>query len=205
MTLQRQTILPHSTMKQFTEYIPIAIFAGVYFYTRDIFISTAVLMASMLLQVIFEFATTKSVSKRTLFIFAMVVVLGGLTLAFRNEAFIQWKPTLVNWAFCIALLAGHYFSKQNFLQKILGEQIQLPSHVWKNLTLGWSLGFFIAGALNLIVAFYFSMDFWVSYKLIGGFAITLVYIIITMIYLLKGGYIEEPEATDSKSDPADVK
>ena len=96
MTLQRQTILPQSTMKQFAEYIPIAIFAGVYFYTRDIFISTAVLMAGMLLQVIFEFATTKSVSKRTLFIFAMVVVLGGLTLAFRNEAFIQWKPTLVN-------------------------------------------------------------------------------------------------------------
>ncbi len=189
-------------MKQFAEYLPIALFAGVYFYTRDIFISTGVLMMGMLLQVVYEYVVDKAVSKRTQFIFWSVVLLGGLTLVLRDETFIQWKPTLVNWAFCIALLVSQYLTKESLLVKMLGEQINLPYKVWRNLTLGWSLGFFIAGGLNLIVAYNFTMDFWVSYKLVGGFAITLIYIIITMVYLATGGYLQEPE---TKSDTVDAK
>ena len=193
-----QLLAYKKTMKQFTEFLPIAIFAGVYFYTKDIFISTGVLMAAITIQVIFEYATTKTIAKQTRFIFASVIVLGGLTLAFRDEAFIQWKPTLVNWAFCIGLFVSQLLAKESPLKKMLGSQLQLPDKVWKNLTMGWSVGFFIAGALNLVVAFNFSMDIWVSYKLIGGFGITLVYIIITMVYLAKGGYLNE---ADAKSQP----
>lgn len=180
-------------MKQFVEFLPIAVFAGVYFYTRDIFISTAVLMVAMLVQVAVEYFTTQKVVRQTWFLFGSVVVLGGMTLAFRDETFIQWKPTLVNWAFCVALLGSHIVLKVNLLAKMLGEQVKLPSHVWRNLNYGWSAGFFLAGALNLVVAFNFDMDFWVSYKLVGGFALTLMYIIITIVYLVKGGYMEEDE------------
>ncbi len=52
----------------------------------------------------------------------------------------------------------------------------------------------LAGALNLIVAYNFSMEFWVSYKLIGGFALTFIYVMITMIYLAKKGFL--PDDTD---------
>ena len=76
---------------------------------------------------------------------------------------------------------------------MLGTQLTLPDHVWFNLVMGWSLGFFIAGALNLIVAYGFSLDFWVSFKLIGGFATTLIYISITIAYLAKGGYLQDPD------------
>jgi len=187
-------------MKQFAEFLPIAIFAGVYFYTRDIFVSTAVLMGAMFIQVGVEFATTRKVARQTWFIFGSVVVLGGMTLAFRDETFIQWKPTLVNWAFCVALLGSHLLLKINLLQKMLGEQIKLPNHAWRNLTYGWSAGFFIAGALNLVVAFNFDMDFWVSYKLVGGFALTLIYIVITMVYLVKGGFIEDDKSETKPND-----
>ena len=189
-------------MKQLTEFLPIAVFAGVYFYTRDVFISTAVLMAAMFVQVCYEYITTKSVARQTQFIFGSVVVLGGLTLLFRDETFIQWKPSIVNWAFCLVLLGSLVFYRgTGLLKTMLGEQITLPDIVWRNLTLGWSAGFFLAGALNLIVAYNFSMDFWVSYKLVGGFALTLGYMIITMVYLYKGGYISEPEpVSSSKTD-----
>lgn len=187
-------------MKQFIEFLPIAVFAGVYFYTRDIFVSTAVLMGAVLVQVGVEFGTTRKVGKQTWFIFGSVVVLGGLTLAFRDETFIQWKPTLVNWAFCVALLGSHLFLKVNLLKKMLGEQVKLPDHVWRNLVYGWSTGFFIAGALNLFVAFNFDMDTWVSYKLVGGFALTFTYIIITMVYLVKGGYMNDDNPEPKPND-----
>lgn len=185
-------------MKQFADTIPIAIFAAVYFYTRDIFVSTGVLMAGMCVLIGYEFGTTRKVKKQSQFIFATVIVLGGMTLAFRDEAFIQWKPTLVNWGFSIVLLGGLVIGKVNLLKKLLGEQLSLPDPVWKNLSLGWSLAFFIAGALNLIVAYNFSMDVWVTYKLVGGIGLTLVYMIIMMVYLVKGGYLEEAKA-ESKS------
>lgn len=188
-------------MKQFAEFLPIAIFAGVYFYTKDIFLSTAVLMVAMVFQIGYEYISNKFVARQTWFVFGSVVVLGGMTLAFRDEVFIQWKPTLVNWAFCVALLGAEFIAKINLLKKMLGAQIRLPDHVWRNLTFGWSLGFFIAGALNLVVAFNFSMDFWVSYKLIGGFALTLFYMIVTVTYLVKGGYLEDAQAaTAPKQD-----
>ena len=190
-------------MKQFIEFIPVAVFVAVYFIAtdRDIFISTAALMIAMSLQVMFEYATTKTVAKRTLSIFGIVVVLGSLTLVFRNEAFILWKPTIVNWVFCAGLLANQVLGKDNILKKLLGEQLSLPDQVWKTLTLGWSAGFFLAGALNLVVAYNFSLDFWVSYKLIGGFGLTLSYIIVTVVYLTKGGFLEDPK---SSSDSVDI-
>ncbi len=187
-------------MKQFSEFLPIAIFAGIYLYTRDIFLSTGVLMAAMTVQVGYEYATQRKISGQTRFVYIMVVVLGGLTLALRDERFIQWKPTLVNWAFCAALLASQVFTSKNLLKRMLGEQMPLPDQVWRNLAMGWSAGFFFAGALNLVVAFNFDMDFWVTYKLVGGFALTFIYIAITMIYLVKGGHITE----DTKPAPVDI-
>ena len=180
-------------MKQFVEFLPIALFVAVYFYTKDIYISTGVLMGGMCVQIGYEYGKFRRVTTQTLVIFWVVIIFGGATLLFRNQEFIQWKPTVVNWLFCLALLIGKYVAKENLLKRLLGSQLSLPDRVWNTLAMGWSFGFFIAGALNLIVAYGFSLDFWVSYKLIGGFAITLLYITITVVYLVKGGHIKDSE------------
>ena len=186
-------------MKQFVEFVPVALFVVTYFVTKDIYIATGVLMVGICFQVAFEYLKFKEIEKKTQMIFWVAMLFGGATLLFRNQEFIQWKPTIVNWLFCVALLASQFIGKDNLLKRMLGEQVAMPDDVWRNLNLGWSLGFFIAGALNLIVAYGFSLDFWVSYKLIGGFAITLVYMIITMVYLVKGGYIsDKPTVSESE-------
>ena len=60
-------------------------------------------------------------------------------------------------------------------------------------------------ALTLVVAFNFSLDFWVSYKLIGGFAITLSYIVITVAYLANSGYLQAPPADPAAPEPVVTK
>ena len=179
-------------MRQFLEFIPIGLFVGVYFYTRDIYVATAVLMAGVCVQVGYEYSQDKSISKRTQVVFWVVMLAGGATLVFQDELFIKWKPTIVNWLFCVALVTSQFLGRDNLLKKMLGEHLPLPDRVWRNLNFGWSLGFFIAGALNLYVAYSFNTDIWVTYKLVGGFGLTLSYMIITMVYLVKGGYIPEP-------------
>lgn len=188
-------------MKQFIEFVPVALFAAVFFYSRDIYLSTIVLMVAIAGQAALEYLSTRRIEKKTQVIFWISMLFGGATLLFRNELFIQWKPTIINWLFAGALLSSQFFGKENLLQKMLGAQLPLPGHVWQRLNLGWSLGFFIAGALNLVVAFNFSLEFWVSYKLIGGFAITLVYIIITVAYLANGGYLQAAPAAATAPEP----
>jgi len=183
-------------MKQFIEFIPVALFVGVYFTTKDIYLSTGVLMAGMLLQVAYEYFTSGTVEKKTWVIFAIAMIFGGATLLFRNEVFIQWKPTIVNWLFAITLWGSLALVKINLLKKMMGKQLNMPDIAWRNINNGWALGFFIAGALNLVVAYNFSLDFWVTYKLFGGLALTISYMICTMVYLVKGGYLVEPKTAE---------
>jgi intracellular septation protein len=178
-------------MRQFVEFVPIALFVAIYFTTKDIYMATAILMVGVCVQLGYEKAVDGEVSKRTQMVFWVVILAGAATLAFKDEMFIKWKPTIVNWLFCVALIASQLLTRDNLLQKMLGEHLPLPPHVWRNLGYGWSAGFFLAGALNLVVAYGFSTDFWVTYKLVGGFALTLSYMVITMVYLMKGGYIQE--------------
>ncbi|MCZ6618536.1 MAG: septation protein IspZ [Gammaproteobacteria bacterium] len=179
-------------MNQFLDFVPILLFVIVFFMS-DIYSATAALMIAVTLQLIIYWALKKPVSRELKLTFWVCLIFGGLTLFFRNELFIQWKPTIVNGLLAISLVASHFFGKSNLIKKVLGKQISLPDEVWTRINLGWAGGFSLAAALNLVVAYNFSMEVWVTYKLIGGFALTFAYVAITLIYLNSKGYLESKE------------
>ena len=51
-------------MKQIIEYLPIIIFSITYFYTRDIFFATLILLIGLFIQLCFEYILVKKVSKK---------------------------------------------------------------------------------------------------------------------------------------------
>lgn len=189
-------------MQQLLDFLPILIFAAV-FFLADIYAATAALMIAVTAQLAITKLIGKPISRELQLTFWASIVFGALTLWFRDDTFIKWKPTVVNWLFSAALLAGHFISGDNFLKRLLGQQLPAPDEVWTRLNFGWAFGFFLAGVLNLIVAYSFSLDFWVTYKLIGGFAITLTYLIITFVYLHRLGLLDElpDEATEPAAEP----
>lgn len=178
-------------MNQLLDFVPVALFVIVFFLS-DIFYATAALMIGVTAQVLVYLALKKPLSRELKITFWASMVFGGLTLVFRNETFILWKPTIVNWLLCGVLIGSHFLAERNALQHMLGKQMQLHENVWARLNFGWAAGFFFAGALNLVVAYNFSLEFWVSYKLIGGFALTFLYILATVGYLAAKGYLQEP-------------
>lgn len=186
-------------MKQFLDLLPILCFVAVFFFftDKDIYISTAVLMAAVLLQVVFAYLKFKRVDKQTQVVFWVVMLFGAATLLFQNQLFIQWKPTIVNWLFALALLGSHFIGDKNLLEKMLGSQLVLPNKVWRNLNFGWIFAFFLAGSLNLVVAYNFSLESWVTYKLVGGFCLTAMYIMVTMAYLIRGGHLKEHDVEET--------
>ena len=182
---------------QLLEFLPILVFVAIY-YASDIFYATAALMVTTTLELGFMWITKRAISTQLKFTFWLSLVFGGLTLALHDKTFIQWKPTILNWAMAGALLSSHFFSGRNLLERMLGSQLSLPSGVWSRLNFGWSFGFFVAGALNLYVARNFSESFWVNYKLIGGFGITLFYVLVSVAYLTAGGHLSESAQNASK-------
>jgi intracellular septation protein len=72
---------------------------------------------------------------------------------------------------------------------MLEKQVELPEGLWSRLNLAW-IGFFaVMGVVNLWVAFNFSTDTWVSFKLFGGMGLMIVFIVAQGMVLAK--YIPE--------------
>jgi len=175
---------------QLVEFVPILIFVVVY-YAFGIFYATAALMATVTVQVGVLWFAKRPISGQMKFTFWLSLIFGGLTLLLHDKTFIQWKPTIVNWAMAGALLASQFFAKRTLIERMLTGQLTLPAHVWSRINVGWAVGFMLSGALNLYVARHFSEAFWVNYKLIGGVAITFLYVLATVAYLGFGGYLGE--------------
>jgi intracellular septation protein len=199
-------------MKQLLEFIPIALFfityqlkgesiaLGGWEYTFDgMFSATAVLMIATVLQVVATYALTREFEKRLMWLLLAVMVFGGATLIFRNQMFIQWKPTIFNWALAVAFGGSQFFGDKNLMERTLGSQIHLPKAVWAKLNLLWVSNFAIVGALNLLVAYGYSEDVWVSYKLYSAIGFTLLLTILTALLIsphLKDEQPEEPLNTE---------
>ena len=155
-----------------------------YSHTFDgIFSATAVLMIASTVQVAMIKLLTGTVEKQLLWLFAVVVVAGSATLILRNELFIQWKPTVCNWGMAIVLLASLFIGKKSLLERMLGQQLQLPKLAWLRLNQLWITNFTVVGALNIYVAYNFSQAAWVDYKLYSAFGFTLLLMILTVVII----------------------
>jgi intracellular septation protein len=193
-------------MQQLAELIPIALFFTVFFMKGEtvnfagfhheidgIYSATAVLMIATTLQVLLTWLITKRVEKRLWLLFAVVIITGALTLILHNKIFIQWKPTIFNWALALIFIGSTLIGdRRNLLERTLGAQLKLPSGVWSKLNGIWVIYFIIVGALNLLVAYNFSEDAWVSYKLYSAIGFTLALSIITA--LLISPHLKEDES-----------
>jgi intracellular septation protein len=121
----------------------------------------------------------------------IIVVFGSATLLLHDETFIKWKPTVLYWLFAVVLSSAELFWNRNLIRSIMEQQIAMPDTVWKKLNHAWA-GFFAAlGFANLYVAFHFTTEIWVNFKLFGTMGLMFVFVILQSLYL--GKYMKEAE------------
>ena len=179
-------------MKQLAEMVPLVLFfityqmkgteieIGSWSHTLDgIFSATAVLIIATSLQVVLTWIFTRKLEKRLLWLLGVVCLFGGATLFFRDQTFIFWKPTVFNWVLALVFGGSHFIGERNLMERTLGSQIELPDVLWTRLLWLWTANFAIVGSLNLYVAYSYSEEFWVSYKLYSAFGFGLLLTLIT--------------------------
>ena len=154
-----------------------------------ILLATVVVILATVAQIAWVHFRHGKVDKMLWVSLSLVTVFGGMTLIFQDETFIKWKPTILYWVFAGSMAFALLVLKKNPMRAMLGEQMTLPDAVWNKVTLSWIAFFLFMGVLNLVVAFNFSTDTWVNFKLFGGMGLLLVFVLGQGLMLSK--YVEE--------------
>ncbi len=174
-------------MKFLFDFFPVILFFAA-FKLWDIYVATAVAIAASFLQVAWLKLRGKRVEPMLWASLAIIAVFGGATLLLQDETFIKWKPTVLYWLFAAAL-AGAAAFRRNLIRAMLSAQLQMPDPVWAKLNWSW-VGFFaFMGAINLAVAYNFSTDHWVNFKLFGGMGLMLLFVLAQALVLAR--YVED--------------
>lgn len=180
-------------MKMLIEYLPVLLFAGTYFAT-DIYTATAVFMVAATVLALGYRLVAGKWNKTHLMVAALALVFGGMTLALHDPLFIKLKPTVLYALFAIVLVGSVYIGERPLMQRMLGSQLDLQPPVWRTLTYMWAAFFLFCGILNLYIAFAFSEELWVQFKLFGTFGLTIVFVVLQGFYLAQHLPDEETKA-----------
>ncbi|MEQ1487554.1 MAG: septation protein A [Methylotenera sp.] len=171
-------------MKFLFDLFPVILFF-VAFKFFGIYAATAVAIVATIAQIIYSKIRHGKVEKMLMISGIIITVFGGATLLLKDPTFIQWKPTILYWLFSASLIGAQFIFKKNLIRNMMEAQLSLPDNVWTKLNLAWAALFLALGFLNLYVAFNYTQDTWVNFKLFGTTGIMFAFIIAQTFMLSK--------------------
>jgi len=178
-------------MKFLFDLFPVILFFAA-FKLWDIYVATAAAIGATFLQIGALALLRRRIDPMLWVSLAIIVVFGGATLLLHDETFIKWKPTVLYWLFATVLAAGALVFRRNLIRSLLSAQMRLPDAVWARLNWSWVAFFAVMGAANLAVAYNFSTEQWVNFKLFGATGLMLVFVVAQALFLAR--HVEEGES-----------
>ncbi len=175
-------------MKLLADFLPIILFFVAY-QAWDIYVATAVAIAASAIQIAWTLVRGHRVEPMQWATLLIIVVFGGMTLFVRDETFIKWKPTVVYALFAAGLVVARYGLGRNLIRSMMEKQVRLPDPVWSSLNWVWVAFFCAMAVLNIVVAYTFSTDLWVQFKLFGTLGLTVLFIVAQALWI--GRHAEE--------------
>jgi intracellular septation protein len=197
-------------MRVISEYIPLLLFFIV-FKLVDIYWATAVLMTATFIQIAYSYCAYRKISTRQWVMFSLASLLGTLTLVFHDEQFVKLKATAIYATLSVSLMFSRYVLGKNLVKKSLGSILQtayaskkplkIPNTLWDVVNLFWAFITACIAVLNLYIAYYCSLDFWVNFKVFGLMGMTFLSILtsIIMVYKYLPDEDDNPTLNDKKN------
>ncbi len=155
----------------------------------DIYVATATIMVGAVLQLLATRFYKGYFEKKQVIVLVVLFVFGGMTLYFHDPIFIKWKPTVIFWIIGTVFLLSQFVGAKTLTQRMLAHVLEgksaVPDYVWKRLNVAWAFFFLLLGAMNVFVAYYFSTDTWVNFKLYGIFSALILFGVAQSIFLTR--------------------
>lgn len=149
-----------------------------------ILFATLVIILATIVQNLLHYVFYKRFERMHLISLGILLAFGSLTLVLKDSAFIQWKVTVFNWIFALVFIGSTYVgNRKPLVERMMSNAMQVPAPIWTKVNWMWAAFFVFIGVLNLVVAYNFSEDIWVDFKLFGILGLTLVFVIAQAFYL----------------------
>jgi intracellular septation protein len=128
----------------------------------------------------------------------LIIGFGGLTIYFHDETFIQIKPTIIYLFFAAVLFAGLLRGKAMLKYLLQAAFDGLSDQGWLKLSRNWAIFFVALAIANEVLRRYFDFDTWLTAKVWGFTAASLLFTMSQIPMLLKNGMslADKDEALD---------
>ena len=179
-------------LKPATDYVPLVVFLIVY-YRDGILNATAALIVAALAALVVSYLVSRRVPYLPLVAAGLVGIFGGLTLYFEDEFWIKIKPTVLQLIFA-AVIYGSYLMRKPLLKMLLNTAFPMHDTAWRGLSIRFAVFFVVMALANEVVWRTQETETWVWFDTIGQMAITFVFIMAQVPYMLKHRIEDEEEA-----------
>jgi intracellular septation protein len=187
-------------MQMLVDFFPLLLFLGAFLYSGDILVGLQVLMVAMPVSFMIKWWITRKVDKILLGSTVVLLIMGSVSLITRNADFLLWKPTVFYWILSAVFLGSQFVGEKPISQRFFSSVGEMPLEQWRKLNLAWVVFFVAAGFLNMYVALNFTQKTWAYFKVFGFTAITFVFIIAQVFWLMRHIKELEPEPEPEQTE-----
>ena len=181
----------HGSWTMLLDYGPLIVFFVAYKMAgsglQGSLVATFAFMVAVIISIAIGLAVVKRVSPMVWVSTVLILGFGAITLYLRDPKFIQMKPTVIYIGFAVLLGAGLLKGKA-LLKWLFGPVFPgLTEQGWLKLTRNWTIFFLALAIANEVMRATLSFDTWLTVKVWGVTAVSLVFAIANMPMLLRNG------------------
>ena len=163
---------------------PLVVFFATNYITDDFMLAVGLLVAATVVALAAGWMLERRISMMALFGCVAVAFFGGLSLYFDNELFIKIKPTVLT-VLLAAVIAGGRLLGRNPLGLLMGTQLRMRDAGWRALSWLWVAMFLTTALANEIAWRSLSTDDWVTFKVFGITAISVLFAVLSVPVMTK--------------------
>ena len=163
---------------------PLVVFFATNYITGDFMLAVGLLVAATVVALAAGWMLERRISMMALYGCVAVAFFGGLSLYFDNELFIKIKPTVLT-ILLAAVIAGGRLLGRNPLGLLMGTQLRMRDAGWRALSWLWVAMFLTTALANEIAWRSLSTDDWVTFKVFGITAISLLFAVLSVPVMTK--------------------
>lgn len=166
-------------------------------------VATFAFMVAVIISIAVGLAVVKRVSPMVWVSTVLILGFGAITLYLRDPKFIQMKPTVIYIGFAVLLGAGLMRGKP-LLKWLFGPVFPgLTEDGWLKLTRNWALFFAALAVSNEVMRAILSFDTWLTLKVWGVTAVSIIFAIANMPMLLRHGLDPEKKTEAVAETPVE--
>ncbi|MDQ3472060.1 MAG: septation protein IspZ [Pseudomonadota bacterium] len=189
------------------DYGPLLVFFAAYKLAgsglQGMLVATFAFMVAALISIAIGLAVLKRVAPIVWLSAILILGFGALTLYLRDPVFIQVKPTIIYVSFAVTLFAGLWRGRP-LLRWLFGPVFPgLSETGWLKLSRNWAIFFTALAGVNELMRAFLDFDTWLTLKVWGVTALSLVFTMANIPMLLRHGLDLEDKARPIQETPVE--